>query len=124
MRSNRLGYFLPDRWRQGRILLEFWRLLGYQRSVSNWGTIPVTGTDGLPGKMSQGMAVLAYSRDLGPVASSKQAGYIMLGYDDLYSIQYFNENLQAYWTEDGTVDIFSIVRQKDYATIMERCRCL
>lgn len=117
------GYFYLTGGGKDGFSLSFGDYWDTKEAFQTGGTIPVTGTDGLPGKMSQGMVVLAYSRDLGPVASSKQAGYIMLGYDDLYSIQYFNENLQAYWTEDGTVDIFQAFNEaeKDYATIMERC---
>lgn len=34
-------------------------------------------------------------------------GKIMLGYDDIYSIQYFGENLRPYWNRDGNKTIFS-----------------
>ncbi|MDD4778025.1 MAG: DUF4965 domain-containing protein [Fermentimonas sp.] len=69
------------------------------------------------------MTVLAYSKDLGAISNDMATGYIMLGYDDIYSIQYFEETLKAYWTKDGTVDIFSVFNDavSEYASIMDRC---
>ena len=43
---------------------------------------------------------LVYSCDMGMVSDSPQSGYLMVGYDDLYSIQYL----------------------KEYRSVMERCR--
>lgn len=47
----------------------------------------------------------------------------MLGYDDIYSVQYFENNLKGYWTKDGTVDIFQAFKnaETDYVSIMDRC---
>lgn len=84
-------------------------------------------SDILPEELSPNIAkemtVLAYSRDLGKVSSDKKTGFIMLGYDDIYSIQYFEKNLKGYWTKDGTVDIFQAFKsaETDYASIMKRC---
>lgn len=52
---------------------------------------------------------LALSRSLGKVKRSVN-GYFMLGYDDIYSIQYFGENLRPYWNRNGDKsiqDVFS-----------------
>lgn len=35
------------------------------------------------------------------------SGKVMLGYDDIYSIQYFKENLRPYWNRSGNETIFS-----------------
>jgi hypothetical protein len=50
-------------------------------------------------------------------------GKIMLGYDDIYSIQYFGENLRPYWNVDGKS---SIIKQfqaanKDYKKLKQAC---
>ncbi len=73
--------------------------------------------------MAKKMTALGYSRNLGKVGSDKKSGFIMLGYDDIYSIQYFEKNLKAYWTHDGKTDIFQAFKsaEADYATIMGRC---
>lgn len=65
---------------------------------------------------------LAFSRSLGKVRNSKN-GYFMLGYDDIYSIQYFGENMRPYWNRNGDTDIFSIFAKadKDYHSIKKLC---
>lgn len=52
--------------------------------------------------MTKNMPVLTYTRDLGAIDAEGSSGYIMIGYDDLYSIQYFGENLKAWWAQEGT----------------------
>ena len=74
-------------------------------------------------KMQEEMPVLAYSRNLGKVDASSSNGYLMIGYDDLYSIQYFNENLLPYWKRNGQVDIYQAFEKasSNYASVMQRC---
>ena len=47
----------------------------------------------------------------------------MIGYDDLYSIQYFGKNLMPYWKRNGQVTIEQefAAAEKDYRTILGRC---
>ncbi len=64
---------------------------------------------------------LALTRSLGNVNNA--SGKIMLGYDDIYSIQYFGENLRPYWNRKGDqniVDIFKKANQ-EYDQLIERC---
>lgn len=77
----------------------------------------------LSGNLIEEMPVLAYSQDLGNVTTEDKTGFILLGYDDIYSIQYFGEDLKGYWTMDGAVDIFQAFEQakEEYASVMERC---
>src|SRR5690606_23011358 len=72
---------------------------------------------------SENMTVLAYSKDLGKVTNNMTTGYIMLGYDDIFSVRYFDEDLKGYWTKDGTVDIFIVFDDAvdEYSSIMKRC---
>lgn len=44
---------------------------------------------------------LVYSHILEAVSSSPKAGFLMVGYDDLYAIQYFKDNRMAYWKHNG-----------------------
>lgn len=86
------------------------------------GKITKQDNSGLSDQINKKMTVLAYSHDLGKVSQKTVSDYIMLGYDDIYSIQYFNENLKGYWTNDGKTDIFEAFRKADadYASIMKR----
>lgn len=48
-------------------------------------------------------ANLAISHTLGNINTA--TGKIMVGYDDIYSIQYFNQNLRPYWNRQGNSNI-------------------
>lgn len=87
------------------------------------GRISTQQPASLSEQINKNMTVLAYSKDLGKVSSDVVSDYIMLGYDDIYSIQYFEKNLKAYWTNDGKVDIFQAFQsaKNEYNSIMQRC---
>lgn len=87
------------------------------------------------GKLSRGVAsadrdnaandllALAYSRNLGKVGSQPVCDYVMLGYDDLYAIRYFGEDLRPYWNRKGDKNIFSQFKAAaaEYASLSKRC---
>ncbi|RYY18883.1 MAG: DUF5127 domain-containing protein, partial [Sphingobacteriaceae bacterium] len=60
---------------------------------------------------------------LGKVSSTPKEQFIMLGYDDLYAIQYFNQNLKAWWKLDPakTIETELGAAAKDYTSILKRC---
>ncbi len=100
---------------------DYWNV---KQEFNSTGAVSETKTESLSEKMnSENMIILAYSKDLGKVSDEMTTGYILLGYDDIYSIRYFDEDLKAYWTKDGTVDIFTAFEDavNDYSTIMNRC---
>ena len=100
---------------------DYWNV---KQEFNSTGAVSETKTENLSEKMnSENMIVLAYSKDLGKVSDEMTTGYILLGYDDIYSVRYFDEDLKAYWTKDGTVDIFTAFEDavNDYSTIMNRC---
>jgi Domain of unknown function (DUF4965)/Domain of unknown function (DUF5127)/Domain of unknown function (DUF1793)/Domain of unknown function (DUF4964) len=45
--------------------------------------------------------VLAVSFDLGKVSSQPVSRYVVLAYDDLYSLEYFNRRVRPYWRRKG-----------------------
>ena len=77
---------------------------GYYRSLEHFAK------DGslFPGKPSfsresaaRQMLAMAYVNDLGKVGPEVKADYVMLAYDDIYSVQFFGENLRPYWNRSG-----------------------
>lgn len=64
---------------------------------------------------------LSLTRSLGDM--KKSSGYIMLGYDDKFSIQYLGFNLPPYWNRSGSETIISQFEKgaKQYSSIMKRC---
>lgn len=57
--------------------------------------------------------------DLGNVRAKD--GYLMAGYDDNYSIQYFGQNLRPYWNRNNDSDIFKqfVLAARDYKKLMD-----
>ncbi|WP_319480176.1 glutaminase domain-containing protein [uncultured Draconibacterium sp.] len=73
--------------------------------------------------LSKSMPALACSDAIGEVSAKPAKGYVMLAYDDIESIQYFGDNLKAWWTKDGKVSFDAALTSaaNDYQNIMERC---
>ena len=70
------------------------------------------------------MPAMAYKEDLGKIKDQGKAGYVMVGYDDIYAVEYFYEPRMAYWKHNGKVSIFDAFEraQSTYASLMDRCR--
>lgn len=64
---------------------------------------------------------MAFIRNLGQ--TSRSYGKFMIGYDDIYSIQYFGENLRPYWNADGSNNIVDEFKAADneYASLIAKC---
>lgn len=97
---------------------------GYQQMKKQFavnGTASVVGMPNENTPAEEGM--LAFSEDLGKVAAPA-TGFMMIGYDDLYAIQYFNDNRMAYWKHDGQVDMIQALEKAaaGYDGVMARCR--
>lgn len=74
----------------------------------------------------QNNPAMAYVHNLGAVSANGKDGYMMIGYDDIYSIEYMYEKRMGYWKHDGKVTIFDAFEKMrdNYLPIMERCRAL
>jgi hypothetical protein len=66
--------------------------------------------------------VMAFALDLGKVGTKPISRYLILAYDDEFSIQYFNTNLRPYWRSTGD-DAAALLRKAvaDYSSLKERC---
>ena len=51
------------------------------------------------------------------------SGKVMIGYDDLYSIQYFGDNLRPYWNRNNDKNIYQMFEaaNAEYASLMAKC---
>ncbi len=60
--------------------------------------------------------------DLGRVGQNPDSRWLMLAYDEVYSIQYFRKNLRPYWRKDGAeaADLLKAAA-RDYPALCERC---
>jgi len=70
------------------------------------GRLPAT--DQLPdasGPARQNPAVLALSLSLGAVGANAVSRYVMLGYDDIYSIEFMERREQPWWRRNGAAAV-------------------
>ena len=67
------------------------------------------------------MTTLAYTHDFG--STTQGASYMLVGYDEVKDIRYFNKDYKGYWARNGKT-IFQAFGEMNsqYASIMERCR--
>jgi hypothetical protein len=74
--------------------------------------------------LNKEIPVLAYSQQLGKVGKEGKDGFLMVGYDDVYALEYFYERRMAYWKHDGKVNIYQAFERAaaDYRSLMEKCR--
>lgn len=75
------------------------------------------------GKMTDGMQVMACIHQLGSVSSKPVSGNILIGYDDIFAIEYFGEKRMAWWKKDGAVtihDAFSAA-DNDFLKVQKLC---
>jgi hypothetical protein len=79
------------------------------------GTVTSTG-DKITSVMTKSMPVLAY-------VDKNPSGRLMIAYDDIESIQYFEKNLKAWWRHDGAVTFDQALTSaaSDYDKIISRC---
>jgi len=68
-------------------------------------------------------AVLASEFDLGKVAAEPIFRHVLLGYDDLYSVEYLKRWLQAYWHRSGRqIDDLVESAERDYSNVERQAR--
>ena len=65
------------------------------------GKLPPPATAALLQNNARNDSVIAYDMDLGNVHEAPASCWLMLAYDDLYSIQYMKKNLRPYWRRNG-----------------------
>lgn len=61
--------------------------------------------------------------DLGKVGEEAKEQYFMLGYDDIYSVQFFHQNLRPWWNRNGnqTIEKQLSLAANNYQKVMHEC---
>ena len=101
--------------------------LGDRKSVkqafAHEGKLPVSRTE-IINRDTLAAPALAYCEDLGLVDKTGNNGFVMIGYDDIYCIEYMYQRRQAYWKHEGEVSIFDAFERAcaSYEDVMRRCR--
>lgn len=71
----------------------------------NWGSFYMAAEEKNTSASVAENGYMRFTRELGSVKSA--SGKFLIGYDDLYPVQYFGENLRPYWNRTGDVTIES-----------------
>jgi hypothetical protein len=67
--------------------------------------------------------VLASVFDLGQVGNTASSRHVLLGYDDIYSIEYLNQWMRPYWRRNGmTMGELLEKAEQDYSSLDQRSR--
>lgn len=67
-------------------------------------------------------SVIAYASDLGSVHAKPVSCWVMLAYDELYSIQYMKKNLRPYWRRNGDDAAALLLKAAhDYERLKKQC---
>ena len=76
----------------------------------------------VPREAAADTLVAAISFEVGEVSTRPVSRWLMLAYDDLYSIQYMQKNLRPYWRRNGweAADLLQAAA-KDYESLQKRC---
>jgi hypothetical protein len=86
------------------------------------GTLPESETFAAPKSVRDGFISMAAVWNPGKVGSTGNTQWAMLAYDDIYSIRYFEDDLQAYWRRNGlTFDQLLQTAAKDYNKLINSC---
>jgi hypothetical protein len=94
-----------------------------RRSFAETGALPDTDDLQMPRAAKDQLPALAAVIDMGAVSVHRTASrHLMLAYDDLYSVEYFNRRLRPYWrrTGAGAADLLKTAA-RDYVSLKERC---
>jgi hypothetical protein len=86
------------------------------------GGLPDADDLDMPRAAGDNMPVAAARFDLGQVNATPVARHLLLAYDDVFAIEYFQRKLRAYWRRNGMgADGLLRAAEKDYSSLQERC---
>jgi len=87
------------------------------------GRIPAKDDLRMPRPVSDGYPVAAMTFDLGSIGSQPTSRWLMLAYDDQFSIEYLYRKLRPYWRRGGweAADLLEAAAN-DYDSLTQRCR--
>ncbi|GAB3776970.1 DUF4965 domain-containing protein [Spirosoma horti] len=97
---------------------------GLKQAFLMTGQLPTDNKASVPGNKPRAAAdvALATVLDFGNVSKPAEK-HLMLAYDDLYSVQYFKQNLRPWWRRDEKTTMPALLQtaEKDYSRLKEKC---
>ena len=88
----------------------------------NWGYGYLASNDKQT-KLEGSSNYMMASFQLSPSANSTSHKFVMVAYDDLYSIQYFGDNLEAWWKKPfSNIENLLSTSAREYTSILTKCK--
>ncbi len=92
-----------------------------QRTFAQEGKLPPMDTR-MPRRANDQKPVAALTFELGKVGKKPVSRWMILAYDDIFSIQYFKKNLRPYWRRNGADAALLLTDSaREYASLVKRC---
>ncbi|HLH04406.1 MAG TPA: DUF4965 domain-containing protein [Bryobacteraceae bacterium] len=90
-------------------------------TFSKTGRVPLSDDLKLDQPYAQDLPVLADSIDFGMVTATPVSHHVLIAYDDLYSVEYFERRLRPYWRRKG-MEIDELLRAAlaDYPSLEQK----
>jgi hypothetical protein len=86
------------------------------------GAFPDSDDLRMPRPANDEWPVLASRLQFGSVAATTRSAHLLVAYDDLYSIEYFQRRLRPYWRRNGMeISELLVTAEKDYGRLAQAC---
>lgn len=101
-------------------------VIGWNQTVRHGfasnGALPSDDDLNMPRAAKDQLPVAAFAANLGAVSSSTVSRHLLVAYDDLFSVEYFNRRLRPYWRRNGANagELLSDA-ERDYESLKARC---
>jgi hypothetical protein len=87
------------------------------------GVLPEADDTRMPRAANDDWPVLAFAFDLGKVGAEARSRRLLIAYDELYCVEYFQKRLRPYWRRQAQgIDELLQTADRDYAELSKRCR--
>jgi hypothetical protein len=93
-----------------------------RRGFASTGALPAADDLDMPRAAKDQLPAAAFAADLGAVSASVVSRHLLVAYDDLFSVEYFNRRLRPYWRRNGA-SAADLLRdaEHDYELLKRRC---
>jgi hypothetical protein len=86
------------------------------------GQLPAQDDPRMPRAVNDDQPVLAFVFDLAKVAAAPVTRQVIVAYDELYAIKYFNQKLRPYWRRNGATAAEMLQKaSRDFPKLAQRC---